>query len=159
MVGHALGGLQWRCRLPLYEPEGSGWLRGFGGGLLVTCGLGSVGRPSEHAGLHWGLHGHVANIPASRVQSSAGWEDDEYVMTVSGVVRKATVLGEALERSREIRTSLGQASLRIDDVVTNIGPRPASHMYRYHGEPRLPNRLCGQPGVRACSSGGRSRRT
>src|SRR5438105_14321045 len=29
-----------------YEPQGEGWLRGFSGGLMATCGLGTAGWPS-----------------------------------------------------------------------------------------------------------------
>ena len=29
-----------------YEPQGEGWLRGFSGGLMATCGLTTAGWPS-----------------------------------------------------------------------------------------------------------------
>ena len=36
----------------LYEPQGIGWLRGFHGGLLTTCGLRNTGIPSDDEGEH-----------------------------------------------------------------------------------------------------------
>ena len=43
-----------------YEPEGTNWLRSFGGGFLCTCGLDQVGEPCEGHG----IHGRIDNIPA-----------------------------------------------------------------------------------------------
>ena len=40
-----------------YEPAGEGWLRSFGGGLLVTCGLTNVGPPGRRGGEELGLRG------------------------------------------------------------------------------------------------------
>ncbi len=50
-----------------YEPAGEGWLRSFGGGLLVTCGLTNVGPPGRRGGEALGLHGRASNTPASNV--------------------------------------------------------------------------------------------
>jgi hypothetical protein len=47
------------------ELQGEGWLRSFGGGLLVTCGLQNVGEPSERGGEELGLHGRISNTPAA----------------------------------------------------------------------------------------------
>jgi hypothetical protein len=44
------------------------WLRGFGGGLVATCGLRNVGAPSEGHG----LHGEISHQPARDVASRAG---------------------------------------------------------------------------------------
>src|SRR5262245_53607047 len=50
-----------------YEPQGNGWLRGFYGGLLVTCGLMNVAVPSEDQGEWFGQHGRASNLPAKNV--------------------------------------------------------------------------------------------
>ena len=47
-----------------FEPEGLGWLRGFYGGLLTTCGLTYVGEPCKDGEEELGLHGRVSYIPA-----------------------------------------------------------------------------------------------
>ena len=46
-----------------YEKDGFGWLRGFYGGLITTCGLDNVGGPYDDKG----LHGRIANTPAEKV--------------------------------------------------------------------------------------------
>ena len=48
------------------------WLRGFGGGLVATCGLRNVGAPSEGHG----LHGEISHQPARDVRV-ARWVDGE----------------------------------------------------------------------------------
>ena len=77
---------------PYYEAEGKGWLRGFFGGLLTTCGLLNAGPSCEEnhpvLGLRkHGQHGRIAHIPAENVNTFAGWTDDGYTMTVSGRMR------------------------------------------------------------------------
>ena len=47
--------LAWQSPTPyahpaFYEPDGLGWLRGFGGGLMTTCGLTYFGAPNVDEG-------------------------------------------------------------------------------------------------------------
>ena len=114
------------------EPTGYGWLRTFGGGLLTTCGLTSVGQPSMDQGETFGLHGRYSSIPAREVAWSTDWKSDERITTVSGRVREASALGAAIESKRTITTTLGSGTLRIHDVVTNLGASLVAHMFRYH---------------------------
>jgi Domain of unknown function (DUF4432) len=51
-----------------YEPEGEGWLRSFGGGLLVTC----------------GLHGRVSSTPRLSSTSPYGSSQRSYPSSCSG---------------------------------------------------------------------------
>lgn len=115
-----------------YEPAGKGWLRSFYGGLLVTCGLSAAGQPSTDEEEDFGLHGRVANLPASRAYADAAWDDEGYRLWAQGKVREASALGNTLERSRRIETRLGESRLVLTDVVENLGHEPAPHMYRYH---------------------------
>ena len=126
-----------------YEP-GSGWLRGFYGGLLVTCGMTYVGAPGPldtpaHAlsrfleeGEELGLHGRVSYIPAQNVWVDSRWEGNEYIMWVQGKVREATVFGQNLCLTRRIQAKLGDTKLRIEDVIENLGYEPVPFMYLYH---------------------------
>jgi hypothetical protein len=114
------------------EPAGAGWLRTFGGGLFTTCGLSSVGQPSTDAGEELGLHGRYSSLPAREVAWSTEWCGDERVVTVSGRVREASALGPVLELRRTVTTVLGRGSLRLQDVVINLGADAAPHMFRYH---------------------------
>ncbi|MCE5251933.1 aldose 1-epimerase family protein [bacterium] len=115
-----------------YEPEGYGWLRGFFGGLLTTCGMTYSSHPCEDDGEQLGLHGRVSNIPAEDVNIHKTWEKDDYHLTVSGIVRETKVFGHKLVLSRTIRTSLGSSSLIIEDVVENTGFSESPLMMLYH---------------------------
>lgn len=111
-----------------YEAEGLGWLRGFPGGMLTTCGLTLCGPPSEGRG----LHGRASYTPASEVAVSGEWEDDDYFIEVRGKVREAMVFGEHLVLRRRITTQLGSNSLVVADEVENAGHEPAPLMLLYH---------------------------
>jgi hypothetical protein len=115
-----------------YDPAGLGWLWGFGGGLVTTCGLASFGGPCEDAGDVLGLHGRVSNAPAERVSVIEEWRGDDYVLELSGQMVEARTFFGCLRLNRSITTKLGAKSLTIRDEVTNLGPRPAPQMILYH---------------------------
>lgn len=115
-----------------YEPEGLRWLRSFGGGLLVTCGLTQVGSPTVDNGQELGLHGRVSNIPAYNISYGSEWQGDDYIIWVEGKVREASVFGENLVLTRRISTKLGADSLTIEDTVENEGYESTPHMILYH---------------------------
>ena len=115
-----------------YQPEGLGWLWSFGGGLLTTCGLSHVGAPCVDEGEALGLHGRVSNTPASEVSVQCGWEEDEYIVGVTGKVTEARVFGINLVLTRSIFAFLGQSRLYVHDEVVNEGHEPAPHMMLYH---------------------------
>lgn len=115
-----------------FEPEGLGWLRSFFGGLVTTCGLTYMGRPSEDGDEKLGLHGRISNIRARDVSAYGAWEGDEYIMRVSGKAAEARVFGENITLSRTIETKLGSSTLQIRDTVENEGFRSEPHMILYH---------------------------
>jgi galactose mutarotase-like enzyme len=111
-----------------FEAGGLGWLRSFGCGLLTSCGLSNIGEPDgEH-----GLHGRLSNSPAENVAVSKDWNDGEYVLSVSGIIREVSFMGENLELRRTISTAMGDNSITITDEVTNRGVRPSPMMILYH---------------------------
>ena len=114
-----------------FEPQGLGWLRSFGGGLLVTCGLDHFGSPSED-GESLGIHGRIGNLPAEQVGYRTYWAGDEYLLEISGQVRQTRPFGENLLLRRRIGTALGSKALTIDDEVINEGHDPVPHMILYH---------------------------
>src|SRR5438105_3006822 len=71
-----------------FEPQGRGWLRTFGGGLITTCGLTHIGQPDSDAGEDFGLHGRISHLPADHVQVSEAWSGDEFVVSITGQVRQ-----------------------------------------------------------------------
>lgn len=115
-----------------YEPEGTGWLRSFHGGLVVTCGLQHAGRPSERDGEPLGMHGRVSNLPASHVAREVRWDSGGCVLEVRGQVSEARVFGNHLVLSRRITARVGESALCIEDTVENQGWSPAPLMLLYH---------------------------
>ena len=115
-----------------FEPEGLGWLRGFYGGLVVTCGMTYVGAPCTDEEDELGLHGRASYTPAKNVWTDGKWEDNEYIMWTQGKVRETSVFGENILRTRKIWAKLGEEKFYLHDVVENLGFEPVPHMYLYH---------------------------
>jgi len=115
-----------------YEKENIGWLRGFNGGLLTTCGLSSFGGPNEDAGESYGLHDRISYIPARDVNVEQQWKDEStFAISISGNLRQTRVFGPNLVLHRRITTSAGSTFFTIDDTITNEGfvPEPAVILY------------------------------
>jgi hypothetical protein len=115
-----------------FEPEGLGWLRGFGGGLVTTCGLTYFGAPGIDQGQNLGLHGRASFLPAAHLAYGGDWNGDEYDLWVTGELREASVLGENLALRRRISARLGESRFLIDDTVVNEGYDSTPHMLLYH---------------------------
>jgi hypothetical protein len=90
-----------------YEEGNFGWLRGFGGGLLTTCGLSSFGPACEDEGEFYGIHDRASYLPASNVQTGETWHGDECEIWCSAQVRQTRVFGPNLLLTRRITTHLG----------------------------------------------------
>jgi hypothetical protein len=112
--------------------RGRGWLRGFYGGLVITCGLTYAGANGEDEGQFYGIHGRVSNLPATNVQWDGYWDQDDYILTIQGKVRQATVFGENIQMTRRITTRLGDRRLFLHDIVENLGYKRTEHMMLYH---------------------------
>ena len=144
--------LAWRSPAPvvhpgLYEPAGLGWLRGFSGGLMTTCGLTTYGAPSVDQGQELGLHGRASYIPATHV----AYGGDVARRRVRDVGERRAARGRPVRRLPRASAGassarLGEARLTIEDSVTNEGYRSSPHMLLYHCNFRLPNRLGRTPG-------------
>lgn len=109
-----------------------GWLRTAAGGLLMTCGLTQVGSPGEDRGESLGLHGRAHHTPARQVSAEGRWEGDEYQIRIRGQIEEASLFGSHLCLTRTILSSLGQASLAIEDEIENKGFEPSPLMLLYH---------------------------
>jgi hypothetical protein len=115
-----------------YERSGMGWLRGFLGGMLTTCGLRNVGPPLEDKDETFGLHGEIAYTPAINASSRMYWKGDRYCIAIAGEIREAHAFGPNLKLQRTWRTELGADWVELEDVVTNEGFRDELHMQLYH---------------------------
>jgi Domain of unknown function (DUF4432) len=117
---------------PNYQSEGDGWLRGFSGGLMVTCGFTTAGWPSTDEGQTLPLHGRASYLQARNVHVDGDWSGDDYLMWVQGRTRETTVFGEDIRLTRRVSARLGESCLYIDDVLDNLGHAPAPLMLAYH---------------------------
>jgi hypothetical protein len=115
-----------------YEPQGTGWLRSFPGGLLTTCGLDQFGLPSQDGGTQYGLHGRISNTPTAQANYRTYWEGEEYILEISAETRQAALFAENLVLRRCISTALGSNRIQLKDEITNDGFDPTPHMLLYH---------------------------
>jgi Domain of unknown function (DUF4432) len=115
-----------------YEPQGYGWSRTWGGGLITTAGLTFFGHPEEDAGEALGLHGRASHIPATNISVRQEWRGDDYVLEIAGQTRQSMIGGENLVLTRRISTKLGATTFTVDDTVENEGFRETPHMLLYH---------------------------
>lgn len=131
-------GLAWISHLGITGPPPAGyqgveWLRGFGGGLLTTCGLDHVGGPESDEHGDRGLHSQFSGLPATlesiiQPDPRLGRLD----MSITGVVKQSQPLGMQLVLKRTISSRLGEPWVEIRDEVANHGNTPAPHMLLYH---------------------------
>lgn len=121
-------------RSPEYFRENGaiGYLDGFYGGLLTTCGLNNIGNPCTVDGREYGLHGEIANIPAEKVSVKEYWEDDELFFEISGIVRHSRFYAEDLVLERTISTRLGSKKIIVKDVIENRDFNRIPMMLLYH---------------------------
>ena len=120
-----------------YEPEGAGWLRTFGGGLMTGCGLTSLGAPCEDEGEALGVHGRLSHLPARHVQADEVWTGDAAsvyrgAFRVTGDLRQARIFGENLRLTRRITAWLGESRIAIHDTVENLADTRSPLMILYH---------------------------
>jgi hypothetical protein len=101
------------------------WVRGFGGGLLATCGLRNVGAPSEGHGQHGEFHMQPATVEAVE-------RTDNGVVTVRGRIAEVDALRFHLEVQRSWRTRAGEGRLELLDVVRNLGHELEAVPTLYH---------------------------
>lgn len=115
-----------------YEPEGIGWVRGFAGGLLTTCGLTYAGAPTVDQGEQLGLHGRISYSPAKLIHAGGQWNGDDYVIALEGESRESRVFEPNITLKRRIETKLGEKRIMIHDKVTNEGWDRQPLMILYH---------------------------
>jgi hypothetical protein len=106
-----------------------GWLDGWHGGLLTTCGLRNAGAPSEGHG----QHGTFTDLAASDVTVRRSWlPDGEAAVEIAGVLTDASALGGQLRVERRIRLRTGLGELTVTDTTTNCGPEREQAPFLYH---------------------------
>jgi hypothetical protein len=123
----------------LLNRGGLGWLEGFDE-LLVRCGLENNGAPyevktvkPEGAESHttFGLHGKIANIPASFVAVHIETEPTESI-TIEGHVDESTLFSNQIRMSTRITTTPGSNRVLIRDLFLNLGDSHGTIQVLYH---------------------------
>ncbi|MCE5268483.1 MAG: aldose 1-epimerase family protein [Planctomycetaceae bacterium] len=117
--------------VPLWEPSGIGWLRGFDE-LLVRCGLESNGAPEflPNGALRYPLHGRIGNTPAHKVELTIDGDTGEIALT--GVVDESRLFGPKFRLSTTIATKVGESRVTIADQITNLSAEPSQLELFYH---------------------------
>ena len=115
-----------------YDTHGLEGVRSIMGGLLFTCGLESTCLPCEEEGKYYPLHGRIRSAPGEHLASDERWEDDVYILSVSGQMREAELFGKNLKLTRTIETHYGEKTVKIIDVIENEGFNPEPMMVMYH---------------------------
>ena len=116
-----------------FTDKGADWLRTFGGGLFVTCGLSHIGGPESDEYGERGAHGRISNTPAEIISIlQPDPFQGEMEMSITGRIRETSIFGPRLELKRTISSRLGQPVIRIQDEVTNNGNQSVPHMLLYH---------------------------
>lgn len=130
--------LCWLSRLGVTRPQpfsdnGGNWLRTFGGGLLVTCGLTHIGGPESDAYGQRGLHDQISNCAAEIISvMQPDLLQNKPEMSITGIIRQGHPLGPNLALKRTVRAVLGEPRIYVHDEVTNSGNMPVPHMLLYH---------------------------
>lgn len=115
-----------------YDTNGQEALRSIMGGFLFTSGLENICAPCTIDGKDYPMHGRIRTTPAEHRSATASWNEDEYVITVSGEMREAELFGENLILRRTVQTKLGEKSFTIRDEIENQSFRAEPMMLLYH---------------------------
>jgi Domain of unknown function (DUF4432) len=118
---------------------GLGWLDGFDE-LLARCGLENNGAPFEvktvepdgtESNTTFGLHGKIANIPASYVAVYVGTEPPHEIV-IEGHVDESRLFGLQVRMVTKISTVPGSNSLVVRDEFVNLKEQPVDVQILYH---------------------------
>jgi hypothetical protein len=107
--------------------DGFGFSRGFGG-FLVTCGLDHIRQPREGKP----LHGRLPHTPARLNSYGEDWNPREPFLYCEGEIVQWRHGAETFRLTRRLEAPIGGQTLRISDIVENIGPEPCPLFLLYH---------------------------
>jgi hypothetical protein len=123
----------------LLSQGGIGWLEGFDE-LMVRCGLQNNGAPYQVKSVQadgseshttFGLHGRIANIPASYVAVHIA-DEPPHEIVVEGHVEEAWLFGPQIRMVTTISTTPGSNRLTVRDEFVNLKDQPVEMQLLYH---------------------------
>ncbi|HET9508517.1 MAG TPA: DUF4432 family protein [Gaiellaceae bacterium] len=116
--------LSWTSPVGETAPVGHDWIKSFGGGLMVTCGMRNVGVPSEGQGMHGDFTFQRAEVTAVERSGDA--------LEVRGRIAEVDALSHDVDVRRTWRTHAGEGRIELEDVVVNRGRETAPALQLYH---------------------------
>jgi uncharacterized protein DUF4432 len=117
--------ISWTSPVGETAPIWTNWMRSFGGGLVVTCGLLNVGVPSEG-------HPQHGEYTYQRARVTAVEPLRDGVLEVRGRIAEVEALAHYLEIDRTWRTHVGEGLVELEDVLTNRGREITPALQLYH---------------------------
>ncbi|NBC11355.1 MAG: DUF4432 family protein [Planctomycetes bacterium] len=100
-----------------------GWLDGWPGGMVTTCGPQQFGDPRREQGVDRPLHGHFSNQPAQVTELiNPDPHLGQMAMRIGAIVRDTRGYGPNLETRREISSTLGENAIHLVDHTINRDP-------------------------------------
>ncbi|MDR2641439.1 MAG: aldose 1-epimerase family protein [Planctomycetaceae bacterium] len=117
--------------VPLFEPNGLGWLDGFTE-WFVRCGLESNGSPDFDANgkLLYPLHGRIANIPADYVEICEETNKKEICFT--GKIFETKLFFKKFELRTNLITHFNSPKFTVRDTITNLSAELKEFELLYH---------------------------
>ena len=117
-----------------YNPYGKNWLRTWPGGMMTGTGLRNVGVDPQGEDFTdpLGLHGRLSHTPATLLSIEKKWEDDKYVVKITGIVKECSFFDDTLSLKRTITIESVTNKIVIDDFIVNEGARECPMMLLYH---------------------------
>jgi hypothetical protein len=117
--------------VPLYRPDGLGWLAGFDE-VLARCGLGNVGGPQfDSSGrLCQPLHGTLAQLPCQA--ATIAYDADQDAIQIETWVEDVLFHFHRLQLRSRLSISCRAAQIELRDTITNQGGRPAGVLFLQH---------------------------
>lgn len=94
-------------------PTRTSFQQGFGGGLLITCGLRHFGPPVEIAEECMPTHGRAHRLPTEQALWGIDWQGNEATLWAEGAVREARSGAENLVLRRRYEFPVGGTALRL----------------------------------------------
>jgi hypothetical protein len=130
LTWHSYGGVT--TPRPAYN-AGLEWLRGFYGGMVVSCGPQNIGGPVEVDGENYGLHGTHSNTMA-QVESilNPDLKAGRHEMSISAIIKSSRVFGPDIELRRTLKSKLGEPGIEIEDRFTNYGNQAVRFAWLLH---------------------------
>jgi hypothetical protein len=113
---------------PLANPNADSFLKYWQGGFMSTCGLRNSGPSCRIDKEFFPFHGHVGQMPASRVNVKV----DEEKIKIKGRIRESSLFGHCLEMERKITIPSDGASIKVKDTIYNLTPEPETILFLYH---------------------------